>query len=105
MIRSAARAARSGSSSWAAGTPKYAQIPSAHERLDHAAEVLDPPAHPGDALAHERLHLVGPEPLAQAGRPDDVGEQGRDRPHLVLRSRFHAHQHLLAPQPSPPTRG
>src|SRR5207344_427493 len=28
MIRSAARAARSGSSSWAAGTPKYAQIPS-----------------------------------------------------------------------------
>ena len=87
------------------GDAEVGADPVAHERLDHPAEVLDRAAHPGDALAHERFHLVGPEPLTQAGRPDDVGEQGRDGPHLVLRSGFLAHRHLLAPQPSPPTRG
>ena len=36
------RAARSGSSSWAAGTPKKAQIAVAHVRVDDAAELLRP---------------------------------------------------------------
>ena len=77
------------------GNAEVRADPVAHERLDHAAEVLDGAAHPRDALADERLDLVGPEPFAQAGRPDDVGEQRRDRPHLVLPSRFVAHRDPL----------
>jgi hypothetical protein len=70
------------------GDAEVGTDPVAHERLDHAAEVLDGAAHPRDALTDERLDLVGPEAFAQAGGADDVGEPCRDRPHLVLRSRF-----------------
>jgi hypothetical protein len=73
------------------GDAEVGADPVTHERLDHAPEVLDRAAHPGDALADERLDLVGPEAFAQAGRADDVGEQRRDRPHLVLGPRFLAH--------------
>ena len=86
------------------GNAEVRADPVAHERLDHAAEVLDGATHPRDALPDERLDLVGPKPFAQAGRPDDVGEQGCDGA-LVWPSRFVPHPLLLAPQPSPPSQG
>ncbi len=48
------------------GNAEVRADPVAHERLDHAAEVLDGATHPRDALADERLDLVGPEPFARA---------------------------------------
>ena len=82
-IRSAVRAARSGSSSCACGTPKYGADPVALVGLDRAAVLLDRLAHLRHALAHERLHVLGREPLAERGRADDVGEQGGDGAQLV----------------------
>jgi len=66
--------------------------PIAHVGMDHSAEVLDGPAHTRHALAHEGLHLVRAEALPQPGRADNVGEQGRDRAHLVAVVHSAAHR-------------
>ncbi len=76
------------------GNAEVRADPVAHVRLDDAAVLLDRAAHPGHELAHERLHLVRTEALAEPGRADDVGEQGRDGPHLVASGRVG--------QPEPP---
>ena len=55
----------------------------AHVGLHRPAELLDDAAHARDALAHERLDLVGAHALAQPGGADDVGEEGGHRPKLV----------------------
>ena len=51
--------------------------------VDHAAELLDRTRHTADALADQRLHLLGRQPLSDRGRADDVREERRDRPELV----------------------
>ena len=58
--------------------------------LHDAAVLLDGAAHDRHALADERLGLVRREALAERGRPDDVGEQDGDRPHLVGEGRTRA---------------
>ena len=80
---SAARAARSGIVLVGHGDAEEGGDPVAHEGVDDAAELLDGSRHAADALADQRLHLLGSQPLADRGRADDVGEQRRDGPKLV----------------------
>ena len=52
--------------------------------LHRSAVLLDGTAHHRHALADERLHLVGREPLAERARADDVGEEHRHGAELVV---------------------
>jgi hypothetical protein len=57
--------------------------PVARVRLHHPAVLLDGATHHRHALADERLHLVGRQPLSEGGGADDVGKEDRDGADLV----------------------
>ena len=69
------------------GQAEESRDPVTHVRLHHAAELLHRMAHPADALADDKLGLVGAEALAEARGADDVREQRGHEPELVLRRR------------------
>src|SRR5206468_6318441 len=52
--------------------------------VDDAAVLLDDTTHTSHTLTHERLDLVRRQLLADARRSDDVREEGRHGPQLVL---------------------
>ena len=86
-IRSAARRARIGSSSCAAGTPNDRHHGVADELLDRAAFGLDLLAHRREVARHHLAEVFGVEPFAELRRTGDVGEQDRDDPPLFGASR------------------
>ncbi len=83
---SAARTARSASSSCACGTPNTARIASPMNFSRDAAVALDLGVHELEELALERTNVLGLEPLAERRRAGEIGEEDRDdAPLLVLR--------------------
>ena len=92
-MRSAARAARSGSSSCSYRDPEEGRDPVAHERADRSAVLFHCSRHAVDAFADQDLHLVGGKALPEARRPDHVGKERSHRAQfvaLVPRPRFFA---------------
>ena len=62
----------------------------AREILDVAAERLDLADDPRHRLSNDELHVLRVEPVRERGRPDDVGEDGRqDLPLLAHDGRAH----------------
>jgi len=57
-----------------------------HVRLNRAAELLDGPRHPVDALADQRLDLIRRQALSESRRANDVREEGGYGPKLVGRA-------------------
>ena len=74
-IASAARTARSASSSCPTGAPKSANRPSPASCATVPSKRRTSPRDQRDDLVEEELRALGPEPLADRRRADDVGEQ------------------------------
>ena len=88
-IASAARTARSGSSSCATGAPKSAIDRVADELLDRAAEALELGAQPLVVRPEHRLDVLGVELLGARGEADEVGEEHRHDLALAARAQLH----------------
>ena len=83
-IASAARTARSASSSCAIGAPNKRHDRVAEHLVDHTAVGLDVGDQQREGGVDEALHLLGVAPLGDRGEADDVREQhGDDAPLLV----------------------
>ena len=77
-MASAARTARSGSSSCATGAPNTRHHRVADELLDRAAEALELVAQAGVVGREQRPHVLGVELLGARGEADEVGEEDGD---------------------------
>ena len=83
IMSSAARSARSGSSSCAAGAEQGKQGV-ADELVDEAAEPLHCRCHLREQLVLQRLDVFRIKPLAQGGKPAEIGKQHRHWPPVGL---------------------
>ena len=84
-IRSAARTARSASSSWATGAPNRATISSPTILSRWPAEVDDVGDERVEAGVDEAFHLLGVAPGRKRGEADEVGHEHGDEAALVGR--------------------
>ena len=57
----------------------------AHELLDEALVALDRRGHLAEEVGLDRAHVLGVEPLAERGEPDQVGEEHGDRAAIAFR--------------------
>ena len=82
-MRSAARTARSASSSWATGAPNRATMASPMILSTRPPKATMSADETLEAAVDQVLHLLGVEPLGQLRVADEVGEQHGDDPPLL----------------------